>query len=372
VSVRTAILAALIVVPTCGCDERPVVPTLDGAYDLASSRHAPALQALRAGGLSGIVFDAAGDLLAISDARTSPRILMFQVHDRPFELEPTGSVSLYNVPEVLDPEAVVRTAEGNLLVASEGVQDEEPRTAPGIFEFTREGEFVRALRVRNHFIAPLRGPLIAGVRANAGFESLTLSSDGKRLFTATEGPLVQDGEPANFDHGGRVRILEYVRGGADGFAPAREWAYEIDAVARPDFAPGFFINGLVELLALDNGDGDPGDLLAMERSYASETGDGPGTLHRIRVYRVSLRGATNVATIDSLAGRTGITPATKRLILDLGELPGRPGSLRELANFEGLAWALPAAGGRRKLWLVSDDNFSWREHTWFLRLNFVD
>lgn len=370
VSVRTGILAVIVVLAIGACTDRPVRPALDAAYDLASSRHLPVLRALRAGGLSGIVFDAAGDLLAISDDRIGPRILTFRVRESPFELEPLGSVSLYNAPETLDPEAIALTAEGHLLVASEGVQDEEPRTAPGIFEFTREGEFVRVLNVRNRFVAPLTGPAIAGVRANAGFESLTLTSDGKQLFTATEGPLVQDGEPATFEKGARVRILEYVRSG-ESFSPAREWIYETDAVARPDFPTGFIINGLVELLALDEQNGG-GDLLAMERSYAAEINDGPRALQRIRVYRVSLEGATNVAALDSLATRTGINPVAKQLILDLGEMSNRPGSLADLANFEGLAWAPKAGEGPRKLWLVSDDNFSWREHTWFLRLNVIE
>src|SRR5262249_50488535 len=156
----------------------------------------------------------------------------------------------------------------------------------GIFEFTHEGAFVRALDLRERYLPPESGPIIHGVRSNLSFESLTLAPDGQTLYTATETALAQDGDEADFDHGALSRVLEYPKQG-DSFVPGREWLYELDPVARPDFTAGFHVNGLVELLALNDG-----TFLALERSYAQETGEGSRELNRIRLFRVSISGAT--------------------------------------------------------------------------------
>lgn len=348
------------------CAPAPWTPVVerDGAFDLASEANRPALKVLRAGGLSGIVFDRAGELLAISDDHVGPRVLTLRVHENPFRLEPTGMISLWGSPEEVDPEGIAILENGNLLVASEGNQDEEPRTAPGILEFTHDGQWVRTLALRNKFVPTPQGPITVGVRGNSSFESLTLTFDRTRLFTAVETALAQDGEPANFDRGTRARILEYVRQG-ETFAPAREWVYETDPVARPDFPAGFFINGLVELLALDDE-----HLLALERSYAEEANEGARSLQRIRIYQVSLRGATDVSNLDSIANRSAVRPVTKQLVLDLGESPNLPPGLSGLDNFEGLAYAPPGADRRRRLLMVSDDNFDETQRTWFLRLTY--
>jgi hypothetical protein len=356
-----AFLCAIIVAALIACGGAAPPIAVHDLFDLASDANAPALTVLRAGGLSGIAFDANGELLAVSDAQDSPRVLTLRVHENPFRLEPTGMIHLWGCPETLDPEGIAILPNGHLLISSEGVQNEEPRTAPGIYEFTRDGEWVRTFNLRNKFIPPLEGPITVGVQENRSFESLALARDGNRFFTAVESALAQDDEPANFDKGTRVRILEYAHRG-ETFVPAREWVYETDPAARPDFPTGMVVNGVTELLALDDG-----DLLVLERSYAGEAEDGPRALNRIRIYQVSMQGATDVSNIDSLAGRS-VRPVTKRLVLDLGQAPSLPPILSGLENFEGLAFEAPGSDGRRRLWMVSDDNFSATQKTWFVRL----
>jgi hypothetical protein len=57
----------------------------------------------------------------------------------------------------------------------------------------------------------------------------------------------------------------------------------------------------------------------------------------------------------------------KKLLLDLKKTPGLSSELApSLDNFEGLAWGPRLADGRQTLILVSDDNFSVRQRTWFL------
>ena len=92
---------------------------------------------------------------------------------------------------------------------------------------------------------------------------------------------------------------------------------------------------------------------------------GKGT-NRIRLYRVSLDKATDVSGLASLRGQP-ITPAAKTLLFDLGSVPGLPQALSALDNFEGLA-LLGSRNGASSLLMVSDDNFSDTQRTWFVKL----
>src|SRR5262249_40193116 len=108
------------------------------------------------------------------------------------------------------------------------------------------------------------------------------------------------------------------------------------------------------------------ELLALERSYVDDpTRPGRGVNH-VRLYRVSLANATDVIALPSLRNHA-ITPVSKTLVLDLGALPGLPDGLKALDNFEGLALR-PPRHGHSSLLVVSDDNFSPTERTWFVRL----
>ena len=90
-------------------------------------------------------------------------------------------------------------------------------------------------------------------------------------------------------------------------------------------------------------------------------------MNTIRIYRISLKGATDVSKLDSLKGQSGIVPVTKTLLLDLGQVQGlSPDLSPELDNFEGMAFGPRLPDGRATLLLASDDNFSQRQRTWFL------
>ena len=85
---------------------------------------------------------------------------------------------------------------------------------------------------------------------------------------------------------------------------------------------------------------------------------------------ISLNGASDVSGLDSIAGRTELKPVSKELVVDLGALPGLPPALALLDNFEALAFGPPRPDGRRPLFIISDDNFSADQRTWFLRVVF--
>jgi hypothetical protein len=374
--VRSAIVLVSVTVATVGCfTQRVALPelaapsatvTLAGQFSIPSGRRFPEITGLPFGGISALVATpgASGELFGVSDAQRGGRMYRFAVQraGSSFTVSTVGVTYLEAPPDDPNPadfEGLAILPDGAVLISSEG-SSREPRRPPSIAQYGSYGEFVRNLPVRDRYMPEVTGPLTKGARGNAGFESLASTSDGS-LFTAVETALVQDDDPANFDHGARTRLLEYKRRHG-GFEPAREFVYELDALQRPGFAPGFYVNGLVELLVVDSA-----TLLALERGYVEALGDPSTGVNHIRLYQVSLTGATDVSQLDSIKGRSDIVPVRKTLVLDLSSTAGLDKDLApSLDNFEGMAFGPRLPDGRPTLILVSDDNFSPRQRTWFL------
>ncbi len=348
---------------------------LAGEFNIPPLSRFPALEAGTFGGVSGLTSDprpgaAEGGLLGISDARDGARLLIFRVEGRgpSFKVDLRASQPLARVadmPAGSDAEAIVMSRSGRLFVASEGAQAREPRVPPSITVYDRRGDYLGRLPVPERFIPEEHGPATRGVRDNAGFEGLALTPDERHLFTATELPLVQDGDPPSFEQGALVRILQYEAAG-DSFRPAREFAYPLDPLAKAPFTPAFAINGAVELLALG-----ARDLLVMERCFVREAGAANRTVTRIRIYRAALASATDISVIERLRDRPGVRAARKTLLLDLADVKGLSPELAELDNFEGMTFGPTLPDGSRTLLLVSDDNFSARQRTSFLLFRIV-
>lgn len=332
------------------------------------------LKKARFGGVSGLAVDPrSGELLGVCDDREHSRVFVFRLP--PFQPGTPFRVDLHayfplpahpDAPAALDPEGIAMTRGGRVFIASEGIGSEQPRIPPAIVEYTRNYEFVRQLAVPPKFIPPASGPLTRGVRNNASFETLTLTPDERRLYTATESPLVQDGPAATQAAGALVRIIEYEAAG-DTYEPRREFAYPIDPLGPLGFTPRFSVTGLVEMLALSDT-----TLLAMERGFAEEGGDDPRSLNRIRIFHTSIAGATDISQYDSIGGRRGVVAARKSLVLDLSTVEGLSPGLANLDNFEGMAFGPPMPDGSRTLIIVSDDNFNPKQQTSFLLFRVVE
>ena len=370
---RRRVCLALVVVGLCtaGCagtaGSKDPAYVRGPAYTLAGSYIFPSSDPLAAqfNGVSGLAPLRDGhEMLAVLDDRQASRVFRIAVDwtAAGFRVRPLAAIPLQRgegTPAALDPEGIAITRDGHMLISSEGQGNVEPRVPPGLIEYDVDGRFLRQLPLRPRYVPTPSGSATAGVRDNAGFESLTVSADFSRLFTATELPLIQDGDVDPFVRGVPTRLLEYVSEGGS-YKPAREFAYEITPLERLTFTPRFSINGVVELLALDDG-----DLLVLERGYA-ESMDRAQSMNRIRLFRVSLGGATDISALDSLSGAT-FTPVRKTLVLDVNQVPGLSPRLEHLDNFEGMAWGPPArAGGPRPLILVSDDNQNPRQVTAFM------
>ncbi len=369
---------------------RETVLTLAGQFSIPPLTKLPEGARLQFGGISGLApTGAPGEFLAVSDDRTAHRYYRLRITGEgpSFRVDVVEAIPLddrVRGPR-LDPEAIVIMENGDLLISSEGRGAQQTRVPPSIARYSRQGTFVGELPIRDRFV-PNDGPPPRGVRANAGFESLTLAPGGRRLYSATETALLQDGDPVTFDHGTMSRMLEYIREG-DTFVPRREFAYPLDAMDAAPFTADASAAGIVELLALSDD-----ELLALERTFISAAaGQGRGINH-IRLYHVSVADASDISAIDSLRGLDldraqepagqpvarptpsararpeRIRPARKTLLLDLAALQGLSPDLTTLDNFEGLAFGPLLADGSRSLVIVSDDNFNQAQRTWFLLL----
>ena len=327
------------------------------------------------GGLSGITWDpVAQHYYAVSDDRSQfapARFYTMEIDVADGALT-AGDVRFTDVTTLrradgtpfpalfIDPEGIAYdTASGALYISQEGqvapiAALPGGQIAPSILAYDLAGRFDTALPVDSKFLPTKDGS--SGIRNNLAFESLTLSPNGRWLYTATENALFQDGPAATLASGTLARIVKY--NALSGQAVA-EYAYITDPVAEaPNPSGGFATNGLVELLALDN----DGTLLAMERSFSAGA---PGTGNSIKIFVVHTQGATDISRSVSIAteidkGKLSAfldAPVRKELLFDLGDL-GIP-----LDNVEGMTLGPKLADGRQSLVLVSDNNFSATQFT---------
>ncbi|BAZ40618.1 phytase [Calothrix sp. NIES-4101] len=342
------------------------------------------------GGLSGVAYDAdEKQFYAISDDRSQFAPARFYTFTTdPAKIATTGATFTNVTPlkdangnffalNSLDPEGIALTNNGTVFISSEGeVNPGAGRvTNPFIKEFSlTTGQEVHSLAVpkkflpvvqdtNNNSIVDAGDTQTAGVYNNLAFESLTITPDQKTLFTATENALFQDGPRVSTTTGSRSRILQYnlVTG-----QPEKEYLYITDASVTPNPATGATDNGLVDLLAIDN----RGTLLALERSFAQGFGN------EIKIYEISLQGATDISSIDAIKDLSAtqlaaIQPAQKRLVLNLNDLnlptdPNHP--ITGTDNIEGIAFGPKLADGRQSIVLVSDNNFGTTQYTQILTL----
>lgn len=320
------------------------------------------------GGLSGIAYDAStARYYAVSDDRTaagpSPRVYNLSI-DLSDGVLGSGDVSFLGVQQLFrpdgtgfpnsstDPEGIALASNGDFYVSSEGDNNPANIQQPFVNRFSRTtGVQNQAFAVPSKFQSSTSATL--GIRNNLAFETLTVTPNGQSLFTATENALKQDGPAAGVGVGTTSRILRYDLSTG---APAQEYVYTTDAVAEvPNPSNGFATNGLVDMLAIDGT-----TFLALERSFSTGAPGAGGTGNIIKLFEVSIAGATDVSGFESLGLAGPYTQATKTLLLDLSTL-GIP-----LDNIEGLTFGPLLPNGQRSLVLVSDNNFSGTQFTQFV------
>lgn len=223
----------------------------------------------------------------------------------------------------------------------------------------------------NYIAEPNGHPnLSSGRRPNRGFEGLTLSPGGNKLFAILQSPLVNEGPQDDGDRGRYVRIVEFdVQTGAS----SRQMLYELESVAtindRIADEQGHFKRskqgrsiGASSLLALDDQ-----RLLVLERDNRGIGIDNPANADPVlrfvgskRLYEIDLSQASDVSQL-SLRGQetlpAGVRPVAKRLFLDMQAEAAAHG-LPLPEKFEGVAIGPRLNDGSYLLVVATDNDFS--------------
>ena len=311
------------------------------------------LEGARIGGLSGLAWDEASrSFLAISDDRGQHgpvRVYRFRVEPRTGgaasgpAVVPTLGVAMEAVltlrnakgqpfsPGSVDTEGIA-VVPGGFLVSTEAIVSRGIQSM--ISEHGPDGRFRREVPLPPAYLSGAGH----GIRDNLGFEGLAPVQDGRYLFAGIENALAQDGPSSDVGVPSPARILRFDR---EQGGPPAEFVYLVDGVSPAPRDPAAFrVNGLSDLLPLGSD-----RLLVLERQFVEGLGNS------VRLFDVSLAGATDVSALDSLQGAS-FAPAHKSRLLDLAEV-GVP-----LENFEGMTFGPKLPDGRETLLLVSDDNFN--------------
>lgn len=299
-------------------------------------------------GLSALNLTGPHSAVALVDnvGTTPARVFDLRVNSKPTSVQVNGMTILRRPDGTpytgadFDGEGLVVERGGRTVLATS-------EREPSIRRFRlSDGKQVGELPVPSRFrVAP------AGEAANnATFESLAVSRDGRSLYAGMEGPLAPDGTDA--DGRSRNRIIRYFGLPGRGYQPVAQYAY------KPD--PGL---SLVELASAS-----PTELVSLERTFT------PGVGNTIRVFTVSLRKATDVTARASLAEAPESVFLQKKLLFDLvncppsGAVAKQPQPNPLLDNVEALALGGYLPGGRRQLYLLSDDNNGATQTTRFYSL----
>jgi hypothetical protein len=276
-----------------------------------------------------------------------------------------GSVNILG--RSLDPEGFAIAPNGNFYVSDE--------YGPSVKEFTPDGKLVREFTTPSNLLAvdsqgnlnysTLEGTIAQGRQGNRGFEGLTITPDGKKLYAVLQDPLQQEGTPDGRSSR-NVRLVEFDT--ATGKSTA-QYIYPLEAIADiNDRIPGTTSDfaataqgrniGVSAITALNDK-----QFLVLERDNRGIGVDDPIGANPVgskRTFKIDLTGATDVSNI-SLAGSNslpaGVNPVSKSLFFDIAALLRGANQLLP-EKMEGLAIGPKLADGSYAVLIATDNDFS--------------
>lgn len=187
---------------------------------------------------------------------------------------------------------------------------------------------------------------------NYSLEALTISGDGKTMWTANEEALTVDGALATNSVGSVVRLTRFTRSSVhDNWTPDGEWAYVTQPIGTAKDSDTR--SGVAGLCALPDG-----TLLTLERR-CYQGGVLPD--FNIRIYQVNFSGATDVSSIGALKNAT-YTKTSKTLLWEY-----KHGS--DMPNYEGICLGPRLDDGSCVLVLISDGGSYAEEGVFTLKLS---
>ena len=269
-----------------------------------------------------------------------------------------------------DPEGLVVGKTGTLFVADE--------YGPSVYEFDKNGKFLRALQTPANLLpreasstlnfVDGRPAIVTGRQDNRGFEGLARTPDGSKLYAIMQDPLVNEGAQGDGRRSRNLRIIEFdVATGQ----PGKQFIYQLqtltDINARIPAANAFGATaqgrniGVSAIVAIN-----ATQFLVIERDNRGLGVDAlignqpPPPVASKRVYLIDITGATDVSGI-SLADTndlpSGVIPVSKSLAIDVQAALLALG-LPLPEKLEGLTIGPQLADGTFSLLLGTDNDFS--------------
>ncbi|MBE9003601.1 esterase-like activity of phytase family protein [Fortiea sp. LEGE XX443] len=264
-----------------------------------------------------------------------------------------------------DPEGFAIAPNGNFYISDE--------YGPSVYEFSPTGSFLRAFATPSNLIPRQSDGTInyvdglptisTGRQDNRGYEGVTLSPDGSRLFAMLQDPLVNEGSPDG-RRSGNLRIVEFDTNTGDSTA---QYIYQLESLADinarvPDNLFGANAQGrnigISAITALNNN-----EFLVLERDnrgFGVEDPTGAIPVGTKRIYKIDLTGATDVTDISLTGTNTlpaDVTPVSKTLFADIAEFLRNAGQpIPE--KLEGLAIGPQLVDGSYALIVGTDNDFS--------------
>jgi 3',5'-cyclic-nucleotide phosphodiesterase len=365
---RTVLVIGLVVV-LFGASASAIELNFLGSFD--PPREDWAFAGVAVGELSGLSLATNGRYYAIGDDRGENVVPPGVLYEIEIKLDRAGlhSVEVKGVirldsdrcttrvqpyaPGELDGEEVLWTEDG-FIVCSEG----DSANAPWIRKFTHAGELVMELPIPEKFLPAYDGDVqVRGVRENLSFEAATITPDGGTLYVVNEQALVQDGDVSTADAGTPVRIIEY---DLTGEFPAivGEYVYVTEPLFVRPAEGGSGDNGVPGVAYVGHITPEI-DLIVMERSYVSGTGNHIGLFGvKLDPYiydREKVLAKESLA--DPEAPYTGLT-VHKIPLLTLSDDPEQTDVEFDPDNMEAIAVGPQLDNGNYTLILASDNNFN--------------
>jgi hypothetical protein len=249
-------------------------------------------------------------------------------------------------PLRFDPEGIRSGLLGTFFISDE--------YGPDVLEFDIFGRLLRRLNVPSKYKIsdPSADPdeelllNTSGRQANRGMEGLAISPNDRFLFGIMQNALIQDNglEPGETDRLGlnnRILKIDLLTG------RKQEYVYVLDAINRGQ--------GVSEILAINDH-----EFLVVERDNRSNLQTPPQAPTRKTIYKIDIKGATDVSEVDSLpAGAlpADIKPVKKTLFIDmLDPVFNLAPTIAE--KIEGLAWGPDLPDGRHALYVISDNDLN--------------
>lgn len=318
-------------------------------------------QSVRVGGLSGLYYDESEKILyAVCDDRGKygePRFYRFDVIQNTTQDKSQWNFKIKDMiwvknqegkkwpASVLDLEAITILPWGNLLLSSEGDNNQKPRIPPLLFEIKKDGTWVRDYNIPEYYIPEASGEQKKGIQNNYGFEGLVYSSAANKVLAMTENSLVQDLKTFAKSAQKTMRLLSFSLEQAWTLKASEEYLYQYDNYEMINDLG----HGVSEILPVAKD-----EILVMERgAFVNDK----GVQTSIRIYHVKLSTGENIfgSTLDENKKYKFLQ---KTLVLDFNNIKSEFKTFQRIDNFEGMTWGPKLADGTQTMIMVSDDNFN--------------